>query len=107
MCVNCADATCHTTKKDAESNIINFSAQTWGDSIEQHFTTSSSYNIITFMEINTDEQLDYVKDEFVGICNNIDKIIKTQREKDNNTECFLQDARLQILIYAYKTRPME
>ena len=88
MCVNCADAACHTTTKDAESNIINFSAQTWGDSIKQHFTTLNSYNIITFMEINTDKQLDYIKDEFVKICNDIDEILKMQSEKDDDTECY-------------------
>ena len=92
MCVNCTDAAFHTTKKDAESNIINFSAQTWGDSIKQHFTTSNSLNIIMFLEINTDKQLDYVRGEFVGICCDIDKMIKTQKEKDDDTDFFLRDA---------------
>ena len=80
----------HNNKKDEECNNINFSAQTWGDSIKKHFTMSSSLNIITFLEINTDEQLEYVKDEFVGICEDIVKIIEKQMEKDSDTNFFYE-----------------
>ena len=87
MSVNCADAACHTMIKDAECNIINFSAQTWGDSIKQHFTTLISLNIIMFLEINMDEQLECIKDKFVDIYDNIKKIIE-KKIKENGDPKF-------------------
>ena len=67
---NSADGACYIDKvTSSESNIVSFNAQLWAKSLKHEFTTSNSLNIITYLQIHSDERIEYVEEEFIEFVN--------------------------------------
>ena len=67
---NLADGACYIDKvTSSESNIVSFNAQLWAKSLKHEFTTSNSLNIITYLQIHSDERIEYVEEEFIKFVN--------------------------------------
>jgi len=74
--LNCADGAAHTVRLDQETNMCLFNSQIWSKSMKEEFSTASSLNIFMYLQINTDEKLEYIENKFVKVQKHIAKLKK-------------------------------
>ena len=88
----------------SESNVISFNTQIWAKLLKEYFTMSNSLDIVTFLQITADEQLEYVEEEFTKICDHIKKLEerfekgKKRKEEQNENE-MEDDAAVEYFFY--------